>query len=146
MPKAESHYPPNVRHPATVVKKFVEGLHTHNVDLLMSLYAADATNYQVADQPVKGRDEIRKGFEAFFRACPDSTTIANNIIEDGEWAALEWRGTGTHLGEFAGNPASGKKFELKGCGFFHVKNGLIVYQRGYWDKATWFSQLGIKIS
>ena len=34
---------------------------------------------------------------------------------------------------------------MGGCGVFHVVNGKIKLQRGYWDKATWFRQLGIPI-
>lgn len=131
--------------PRQVVEQFVAGFHSHDADLLASLYAEDAVNDQVADQPVKGRAEIRKGFSYFFQAFPDSATVAINILEDGEWAALEWEGTGTHLGEFAGIPGSGRTFTLRGCGFFRVRNGLIVYQRGYWDKASWFRQLKITI-
>lgn len=25
---------------------------------------------------------------------------------------------------------------LRGCGFFHIKNDKIVFQRGYWDKLS----------
>jgi hypothetical protein len=40
-------------------------------------------------------------------------------VIDGDWAALEWI-----------DPDG-----LRGCGFFHVRGGLIVQQRGYWDSA-----------
>ena len=44
---------------------------------------------------------------------------------------------------FAGHPPTGRSYELLGSGFFEVKDGRIVHQRGYWDKASWFAQLGI---
>jgi limonene-1,2-epoxide hydrolase len=34
---------------------------------------------------------------------------------------------------------------LRGCGFFQIENGKIIFQRGYWDKATWFGQVGLPI-
>jgi hypothetical protein len=53
-----------------------------------------------------------------------------------------WR----HLaGEFAGRPPNGKTFARRGCGFFRVVGVLIVFQRGYWDRAGWFLQLGIPV-
>jgi len=40
---------------------------------------------------------------------------------------------------------NGRTFTLRGGGFFRVTEGKIVFQRGYWDKATWFGQLGIPL-
>ena len=68
-----------------------------------------------------------------------------SLFEDGEWAVLEWTGAGTWTGEFAGLPANGRSFTLQGCGFFQVIGGKIKFQRGYWDKVTWFAQLGIPL-
>jgi hypothetical protein len=46
--------------------------------------------------------------------------IAGNLFEDGEWAIMEWR-----------DPLG-----LRGCGFFHVVDDKIVFQRGYRDKLS----------
>ncbi len=76
---------------------------------------------------------------AIFRAFPDSYTKVEHVFEDGEWAIIEWTGGGSFLGEFFGHAPTGRSFTLCGCGFFHVVGGKIQFQRGYWDKATWFS-------
>ena len=55
--------------------------------------------------------------------------FVENIFEDGEWAILEWK-----------DPLG-----LRGCGFFHIKNNLIVYQRGYWDKLSFLKQHNLPI-
>jgi SnoaL-like polyketide cyclase len=55
-------------------------------------------------------------------------------------------GRGTWRGELDGQPANGRVFTLRGSGFFHGVQGKIRFQRGYWDKATWFGQLGLPIS
>jgi steroid delta-isomerase-like uncharacterized protein len=68
-----------------------------------------------------------------------------NLLEDGNWVALEWRGWGTHLGQMGKFAATGQSFELRGCGFFQIADGLIQFQRGYWDRTTWFKQLGLPI-
>lgn len=34
---------------------------------------------------------------------------------------------------------------LRGCGFFRVKDGKIVFQRGYWDKLTFLSLHGLPL-
>jgi hypothetical protein len=55
--------------------------------------------------------------------------IPENIFQDGEWAILEWR-----------DPLG-----LRGCGFFRVVDGQIVFQRGYWDKLTFLRLQGLPL-
>ncbi|MEG4940187.1 ester cyclase [Microcoleus sp. F4-D5] len=61
-----------------------------------------------------------ESFISFFQAFPDNCTHIENLFEDGDWAILEWSGTGTFVGEFAGVTPTGKSYTLRGCGFFHV--------------------------
>jgi steroid delta-isomerase-like uncharacterized protein len=114
--------------PKDVVRAFHRAFVSRDVDALMSLYADDAVNHQVAEEPLRRKDAIRKGFERFFDAFPDETTEVLNLFEDGEWGIWEWRGGRPNAPP--GAPV------LHGCGFFQVRGGKIVFQRGYWDKLT----------
>ncbi len=108
-------------------------------------YADDAVNFQVmTGKPDVGIEAIRAGNDAFFAAFPDAWSRVENLIGDGDWAAWEWIGGGTWTGEFMTQQPTGKSFEIRGCGFFNFRDGKIIYQRGYWDKETWFSQIGWK--
>ncbi|HEY9649633.1 MAG TPA: ester cyclase [Coleofasciculaceae cyanobacterium] len=132
--------------PKEVLQAWVDALNTQDAYAAAALYHEDATNIQVAvDSPVYGKQAILENFLQFFHAFPDNYTHIENLFEDGEWAIIEWVGGGTFLGEFAGIPPSGKKCTMRGCGFFHIIEEKIRFQRGYWDKATWFGQLGIPI-
>lgn len=132
--------------PRDVVQLWVEAFNRRDADAAAALYHEDAVNLQVAEGvPTVGREAMRAGFAYFFRAFPDTYTTPVNLFEDGEWAILEWRGGATWRGEFAGRPGNGRSFEIHGCGFFHVTDGLIKFQRGYWDKVSWFSQLGLPL-
>lgn len=62
-------------------------------------------------------------------AAADMTCIVETIHEAGEVAALEWR-----------DPLG-----LRGCGFFTVRDGLIVFQRGYWDRLSFLRTHGLPI-
>jgi hypothetical protein len=114
--------------PKEIVQKFVQAFNKADVDGLACLYSSDAINHQVAERPVEGREAIRKMFADGF-AEADMTCIVENIFEDGEWAILEWR-----------DPLG-----LRGCGFFHIVDSRIVFQRGYWDKLTFLRQHGLPI-
>ncbi|HEV2611435.1 MAG TPA: nuclear transport factor 2 family protein [Noviherbaspirillum sp.] len=114
--------------PKDLVKQWVDAFNKADVDALASFYNEHAVNHQVAESPVEGRDAIRKMFADGFAAAK-MVCIVENIFEDGEWAILEWR-----------DPLG-----LRGCGFFHIQNDQIVFQRGYWDKLTFLRTQGMPI-
>lgn len=114
--------------PKEVLQKFVQAFNNADVEVLASLYSDNAINHQVAERPVEGREAIRKMFADSF-AEADMTCIVENIFEDGEWTIMEWR-----------DPLG-----LRGCGFFHIVDSKIVFQRGYWDKLSFLRQHGLPI-
>ena len=105
--------------PKELVNRFVEAFNNRDADALAELYAEDAVNHQVAESPVEGKAAIREMFRDSFTTA-EMVCIVENIFEDGEWAILEWR-----------DPLG-----LRGCGFFHIQQDKIVFQRGYWDKLS----------
>jgi hypothetical protein len=82
----------------------------------------------VALSPVEGRAAIRAMFEREFAAAK-MVCLVETLFEDGEWAILEWR-----------DPLG-----LRGCGFFHVVDGKIAFQRGYWDRLSFLRQHGLPV-
>ena len=114
--------------PRELVREWVARFNAADVDGLAALYAADATNHQVVMAPLHGREAIRQMFRTEFGRAT-MTCIVEQIFEDGEWAVLEWR-----------DPNG-----LRGCGFFHVLNNEIVFQRGYFDQLTFFRLQGIPV-
>jgi len=68
------------------------------------------------------RDEMVWAFEAAEMVC-----IRENLFEDGEWAIPEWR-----------DPTG-----LRGCGFFHIVDGQMAFQRGDWDKLLFLRLHGL---
>ncbi|MBN2174468.1 MAG: nuclear transport factor 2 family protein [Bacteroidales bacterium] len=105
--------------PAKVIKLWVDLFNRGDASALSGLYHEDAVNHQVANEPVKGKAAIREMFEREFAAA-EMHCMIENIFEDGEWGILEWK-----------DPLG-----LRGCGFFHVVEDKIKFQRGYWDKLS----------
>lgn len=132
--------------PREVILAWVEAFNRRDAAAVAALCHADVVNLQVAvGEPSVGRQAMLEHFPNLFRAFPDSHTQSVNLFEDGEWAILEWELSGTWRGEFAGHQPNGRSFKVQGCEIFQVVDGKIRVQRGYWDKATWFSQLGIPL-
>lgn len=132
--------------PKELLEKWIKAFQECDVEAVIACYADDAVNFQVAvGEPDSGIEQIRAGTEAFFTGFPDAWSRVENLIGEGDWAAWEWIGGGTWTGEFLGFEPTGKSFEIRGCGFFRFADGKIVFQRGYWDKHSWFSQIGLPI-
>ena len=111
--------------PKALVERWVELFNAGDAEALAALYHEDVVNHQVAEQPVEGREAIRAMFRREFSAA-EMTCIPEVIHEAGEVAILEWR-----------DPLG-----LRGCGFFTVRDGRIVFQRGYWDKLSFLRAHG----
>lgn len=112
-----------------VVEKWVSLFNQADAEQLAELYAENAVNHQVANEPVVGKDAIKAQFMREF-ASSEMVCEPENIFEDGEWAILEWK-----------DPK-----EMRGCGFFHVIDDKIVFQRGYWDKLSFHQLYDIPLS
>lgn len=114
--------------PRQLVQEWVSRFNSADVEGLAELYAEDAVNHQVVMEPLRGRDAIRNMFLTEFGRA-QMTCLVENIFEEGEWAILEWR-----------DPTG-----LRGCGFFQVRDGRIVFQRGYFDQLSFFRLQGIPV-
>jgi limonene-1,2-epoxide hydrolase len=114
--------------PRDVLLRWLDAFNRADADALTALYHSDAVNHQVANEPVTGRDAIRAMFAREFAAAT-MVCQPENILTDGEWAILEWS-----------DPQG-----LRGCGFFHVVEGRIKFQRGYWDKLSFLRLHGLPL-
>ena len=114
--------------PKDILIQWLDAFNSADIDKLSGLYSENAVNHQVANEPVIGKMAITKMFEQEFAAA-DMTCIVENIFEDGEWVIMEWK-----------DPLG-----LRGCGFFQIQNGKIIFQRGYWDKLSFLKQHDLPI-
>jgi len=115
--------------PKDVVQKWVEAFDLADAEALGRLYADDAINHQVANEPIEGKKAITDMFRMDFDTAK-MVCIPENLFEDGDWAILEWR-----------DPLG-----LRGCGFFQIIDDKIVLQRGYWDKLSFLKQHSLPVS
>lgn len=111
-----------------IVEQWVQYFNAGDAAGLADLYADGAINHQVTQEPVVGKSAIKAMFEREF-ATADMTCIIEALHDAGDVAALEWR-----------DPLG-----LRGCGFFTVRDGQIIFQRGYWDKLSFLRMHNLPI-
>lgn len=115
--------------PRQILGEWIAAFNKADVETISNLYADNAVNHQVANEPVIGKTAIRQMFAADF-AKAEMVCIPENIFEDGDWAILEWK-----------DPEG-----LRGCGFFNIVDNKIIFQRGYWDKLSFHRLHNIPMS
>lgn len=115
--------------PHDVVQDWIEKFNNADTEGLACLYAMDAINDQIVfSEPLNGRIAIKEMFEIEFSRAT-MVCIEERIYECGDTAILQWR-----------DPLG-----LRGCGFFKIKNDLIVHQKGYFDQLSFFKVQGLEV-
>lgn len=114
--------------PKELVREWIKRFNARDAAGLAELYAPQAVNHQVVMEPLVGREAIRAMFATEF-ARASMICVEENLLEDGDWAVLEWS-----------DPLG-----LRGCGFFLVQNDQIQRQRGYFDQLTFFKAQGLPV-
>lgn len=109
--------------PSEIIRLWVETFNRADADAMAEFYTDNAINHQVNQGPIESKEAIRAKFREEFDTA-EMVCIIENIFEDGDWAILEWK-----------DPLG-----LRGCGFFRMENGKIVFQRGYWDMLSFLRQ------
>jgi steroid delta-isomerase-like uncharacterized protein len=93
---------------------------------------------------VRGQEELRRYLIGAFATIPDFTFGVLRRFGAGHWAAIEWTMSGTHRGDWAGMPATGRRFSsVRGTSILELEAGKIRRQSDYWDAATVMRQVGL---
>jgi predicted ester cyclase len=75
-----------------------------------------------------GHDGIRRAIERLRIGFPDWCEHIDDIVIDKDRVAVRYHSTGTHLGEFAGIPASGRRVEIDELSIFRIEGRRVVEQ------------------
>jgi predicted ester cyclase len=111
-------------------------LHTQKADLLEANKAvvrawvgarnANDLEAALAVWTEDNRGRVTKGFAAFGAGFPDIHITMEEIIAEGDKVVLRFKMHGTHLGTWAGVPATRKPVSLVGIDIYTVKDGKLA--------------------
>jgi steroid delta-isomerase-like uncharacterized protein len=75
-------------------------------------------------------------------AFPDLLWTVEDMVADGDSVAVRYTMTGTHRGDFAGVPPTGKAVVAQSMAFYRLADGQIVEERAQVDMLSVLQQLG----
>jgi len=76
-------------------------------------------------------------------AFPDLSTVLDDVVIEGDRAAVRWHSTGSHEGTLMGVPATKRRVEVGGATFARFDGDRIVEEFVTWDPRALLSALGI---
>jgi steroid delta-isomerase-like uncharacterized protein len=127
---------------AEIERVWVAAWDKGDVDALDGLMAADYRRHGSDGRPLD-----LAGFKASITATrsafPDLVTTIDEIVVEGDRAAIRWHSTGTHEASLLGVPATGRRVEVSGATFAHFDGDRIAEEHVTWDPRALLAALGV---
>ncbi len=130
----------------TVSRRFFEEVFSKgNLNVLDEIIAKDHVNSgpgTISGLP-NGPEGTKQFVTAYRSAFPDLRLTIEEQIAEGDKVVTRWTGHGTHQGELAGLPATGKSTTVTGIVVDRLVNGKIAESWGIFDEFGMMQQLGV---
>jgi steroid delta-isomerase-like uncharacterized protein len=130
--------------------EYMRAWNTGNVDAILDCYAEDCEVIGTAPAPLRGKDQVRKNVQTFFKAFSDVNGDAQVLLAQGEYVGALLNVTSKHTGplDVGGGktiPATNKKVEDKLAVFLQLdENGKIAREWDVTNQLATFQQLGVE--
>jgi len=112
------------------------------VDALDDLLSPDYQRWGSDDVP-QGPNEFKASIISTRSAFPDLITTIDEIVVEGDRAAVRWHSSGSHEHSFLGVPATKRSVQVSGATFARFEDDRIVEEFVTWDPRVLLSALGI---
>ena len=130
----------------TVSRRFLEEVwNKGNLAVLNEIIAKDHVDSGPGTLPglPTGPEGSKQLVTVYRNAFPDIHFTIDEQIAEGDKVVTRWTGHGTHQGELAGIPATGKSSTVTGINVDRVVNGKIAESWGIFDQFGMMQQLGV---
>jgi steroid delta-isomerase-like uncharacterized protein len=116
-----------------IIERFTSEFLTTGDAALAEEFISPAIVMHFAGQQQQGRDSYVAIVAANQVAFPDLRWTVEDMVADGDTVAVRYTMTGTHRGDFAGVPPTGKAVVAQSMAFYRLADGKIVEERAQLD-------------
>jgi steroid delta-isomerase-like uncharacterized protein len=110
---------------------------------LANLYASDCRVKSPMFGPLQGRAAVLESFRKLFTAFPDWQVTIEQLIVDGDRAAIVCSTNATHSAEFMGLPGTGRKTQVSGVFVLRLGEAAIEEELRLYDFTALLVQVGV---
>jgi predicted ester cyclase len=104
------------------------------------IIAPDFIDHEMSD--ARGPEALKEAANMLRAAFSGLKFSMEDTITEGDQIAIRFLATGTHTGEFAGAPASGKPISVNGIDIIRFEGGKAVEHWGFMDQVGLMQQIG----
>ena len=127
-----------------VIRRFVEDVQNNKSEAAYDeLNDPEFVNLSSPPGVPSDREGGKMYLWGFFNAFPDSRFTIDDMIAERDRVVTKKTFTGTHTGDFAGIPATGRTVTLQYVDIMRVRDGRIVEHWLSMDQLSFMQQLGV---
>jgi steroid delta-isomerase-like uncharacterized protein len=116
---------------------------THNLDNVEKYFAASFTSHPELPGVPQGPEGIKALVGMFAGAFSDTDLAIEDQIAEGDRVVTRWSATDTHVGEFMGVPATGKRVKTTAITIYRFEGGKAVEGWTEYNSLEQMQQLGV---
>ncbi|MEV6592327.1 ester cyclase [Streptomyces acidicola] len=125
-----------------IEKVWAEAWGHGDVDALDALLSPAYLRHGTDPHP-QNLDAFKEAILSTRAAFPDLTTTIDDIVVEGDRAAIRWHSSGTQVNSFLGVPPTQRRVEVGGATFARFEGDRVVEEHVTWDPRALLSALGI---
>jgi steroid delta-isomerase-like uncharacterized protein len=130
-----------------IVEQHVRLENAHDLEGVLHTFG-DTARYddEAWGEHYEGGDGVRQFYQQLMKALPDLEIeiLRRHVTDDADAVVLEVTIRGTHLGDWRGLPATGRRVEVPLCGVYTFdSNDRLAGEKIYYDRGTVLRQLGV---
>ncbi|OBH41310.1 ester cyclase [Mycobacterium mantenii] len=124
-----------------IVNQHVEAENRHDIEATIATFAQP--RYEVNGAPSEGAEAVRELLQGLMIGLPDLHAELGKMRHADDAVFGEGLITGTHNGEWAGIPPTGRRIEIPIVGIFEFDGDRLLCEKVYFDMATVLIQMGV---
>jgi steroid delta-isomerase-like uncharacterized protein len=127
-----------------LVRDLLEAWNVHDPERIESFYAQQYEGVDVGQaKPQRGPQDVSRLVKRYLQAFPDLRFADEEVVVQGNRAALVWTARGTHAGELMRIPPTGRRIAVRGTSVLTVENGKVTRGLYIWDVAGLLRSIGL---
>jgi steroid delta-isomerase-like uncharacterized protein len=124
-----------------IVKQHAEAENRHDVEATIATF--HRPRYEVNGQPSDGEAAVRELLQGLMHGLPDLHAEIGDMRHADDAVFGETLITGTHDGEWAGIPPTGRRVEVLVAAIFEFDEDRLLCEKVYMDFAAVLTQIGV---
>jgi len=128
---------------ADLARRFFEEMcNERKLGIASEILTADHQYHDPNSPPAVGPQAMADTV-AVYQNGVDGHWDIQQVVESGDYVAVRWIGSGTHVGEVNGIPPTGRKVSVDAQTILRIEGGKIAENWTVWDTLTFLKQIGV---